>query len=165
MSSPAVLNDLLTKGHYGTKEATDCWEVDNTAYVIHRLSGTQKHTLYNMRSSTLAGTQESRRKMVHVFQSDGAPSKHTSGRHLNLIRDTAEQKIGTPSTNQVKTPSKIRPGHRYDCDCCYYDWYPKSRSDFGLQIVVGLRCSSFGRFVGLSGRAPREARGITYDLP
>ena len=64
------LHDLLAKGHYGPNRRPIAGNL-TVLHMAHGLDTTQKHIVHNMRSvsSTLAGTQELRRRMGHVFQS------------------------------------------------------------------------------------------------
>ncbi|CAK0814769.1 unnamed protein product, partial [Prorocentrum cordatum] len=64
------LHDLLAKGYYGPKRRPIAGNL-TVLHMAHGLDTTQKQIVHNMRAvtSTLAGTQELRRRMGHVFQS------------------------------------------------------------------------------------------------
>ncbi|CAK0850909.1 unnamed protein product [Prorocentrum cordatum] len=64
------LHDLLAKGDYGPSRRPIVGNL-TVLHMAHGLDTTQKQIVHNMRSvsRTLAGTQELRRRMGHVFQS------------------------------------------------------------------------------------------------
>ncbi|CAK0874374.1 unnamed protein product [Prorocentrum cordatum] len=64
------LHDLLAKGYYGPNRRPIAGNL-TVLHMAHGLDTTQKQIVHNMRSvtSSLAGTQELRRRMGHVFQS------------------------------------------------------------------------------------------------
>ncbi|CAK0851422.1 unnamed protein product, partial [Prorocentrum cordatum] len=71
------LHDLLAKGYYGPNRRPIAGNL-TVLHMAHGLDTTQKQIVHNMRSvtSSLAGTQELRRRMGHVFQSGAVGYGH-----------------------------------------------------------------------------------------
>ena len=71
------LHDLLAKGYYGPNKRPIAGNL-TVLHLAHGLNTTQKQIVHNIRSvsSTLAGTQELRRSMGHIFQSSAIGYGH-----------------------------------------------------------------------------------------